>query len=266
VVELVGPRSVPAAAAVHLLDPRWFGALGEPEIWCMAPTDTAWKPLPPETDGSYDSLALAWDLKSDRGKLTGVACQSLLARAGEYAEHVQRRAMPMPVPEEVENQVRTLDQLREALEIGLALVYSPDTFVSENDLWEQCERLGLTLDVSGAFVWRHSGNPLPLLSVTPIGHTESFSQAGVSRGDVHEGATIGFSVPLCPSISEALVGCFHVGRVLVDALGGELLDEEVEPVTPRTHERLAVEAQQAERLFEQAGIVPGSAESARIWR
>src|SRR5688572_32004658 len=73
VVELVGPRSCLASSAATLLDPKWFQALGQPHLYSMAPADKDWQTLTARADGSYDSLALAWDMVADRGELTSQA-------------------------------------------------------------------------------------------------------------------------------------------------------------------------------------------------
>ena len=70
VIEFVGPRSVPALAAIHLLGSEWYSALGQPFIHAMRPADLHWHPLTNSTDGSYDSLALSWDLLSPKGQET----------------------------------------------------------------------------------------------------------------------------------------------------------------------------------------------------
>lgn len=264
VVELVGPRSVPAALACHLLDPNWFQALGRPQAWCMGAMDDSWRELTTTPDGSYDSLALAWSLLEP--PMTMALAKSLLARSEEYASHIQRRAMPMPMPEEVERQAKALVAIHEHLDIGFSLAFGPTKgFVSEKDLWVQCSRLGLAFGEGGAFEWRADGSDLPLLSVTPIGQTDAFSLAAVQRGDVHEGATIGFSFPLCPSPDEALEGCFHVGKVLCQALGGALYDEEGDPVGATTFQRLRKELNEGSKLFTKVGIEPGSSEAVTLW-
>ncbi|HEY0868355.1 MAG TPA: hypothetical protein VGE01_13300 [Fimbriimonas sp.] len=266
VIELVGPRSVPAAAAASLLDPRWFQALGQPEMWCMGPMDSEWRTLTNASDGAYDSIALAWDQISSQGVLNEASAKSLLARAEEYASHIQRRAMPMPVPEDVPASVRNLQEARSSLDIGFSLAFAPTSgYVPERDLWIQCARMGLVLGPSGAFEWLGKGQELPMLEVTPIGQTETFSLAAVERGDVHEGASIGFHYALSPSPKDALEGCFHVGGVLCESIGGRLLDDEGKLLSSGARQRLRAELEQAERLFANAGIKPGSREAAKLW-
>ncbi len=38
VIEIVGPKSMPAKSVAALLQPDWFRALGEPRMWVMAPS------------------------------------------------------------------------------------------------------------------------------------------------------------------------------------------------------------------------------------
>src|SRR4051812_12836749 len=70
VIELVGPRTVPAPLIQALLQPQWQGALGSPEIYVMAGADQYWRSLiQGDGSGAYDSVALAWDLLSDKGTM-----------------------------------------------------------------------------------------------------------------------------------------------------------------------------------------------------
>src|ERR1700679_3887816 len=77
VIELVGPRSVPASAAAQLWTQSWQNALGRPEIYCMSPADTSWQPMTDRKDGSYDSIALCWDMVSPLGRLNSQSANQL---------------------------------------------------------------------------------------------------------------------------------------------------------------------------------------------
>src|SRR5690349_1319330 len=85
VVELVGPRTVPAAQAGELLHPNWRAALGQPELWAMRPADAAWQPLRALTQGSYDSIALAWDMVTPQGDLSAASAIHLAGVAEQFA-------------------------------------------------------------------------------------------------------------------------------------------------------------------------------------
>src|SRR5579872_4267007 len=96
VIEIVGPRTMSAAAAGVLAQPNWFQALGQPNIWVMAPMDTTWQPLAASVTGSYDSLALTWPILGSNGTLTADSAQRLADTAERFAVTVERRALPMP--------------------------------------------------------------------------------------------------------------------------------------------------------------------------
>lgn len=266
VVEFVGPRSVPGSYAAQILTPSWYSALGKPNAWYMGPLHDQWQVLTTDAAGSFDSLAITWDILSPEATLSTGIARGLLARAEEYAGHIQRRAMAMPVPEDIDSVARRLADMRDQLDVGFSLaIGTPSGFIAERDLWVACARLGLQFSNQGSFDWVSPHSDLPLLSVTPIGQTESFSLGAADRGDVHEGASVGFRLPLCPSPPEALAACFHVGTQIAKHVGGVLFDEDENQVTPKTLKSLSQELNHAERLFAQAGIAPGSAEAKHVF-
>ena len=151
VVELVGPRSVAAAAVANLLSPQWYEALGRPEAFAMAPADTQWRVLTASTAGSYDSVALAWDIVSPRGELSSTAPQHLLQVAEQFATQIQRRAMSLPVPGDVDRIRRQLMEYRDNLDVGFGMTVLTHAGIAERDVWLTCSRLGLDLGQADVF-------------------------------------------------------------------------------------------------------------------
>lgn len=265
-IEFVGPRSVPAAHAAHLLTPDWFHALGEPYAFVMRPADTAWRPLDGSPDGSYDSLALAWDYLSPRGALSTASARHLLSTAERFGQGIARRAMALPPPEDVDRLVASLLEIHENLDVGVGLSVHPLTGrVSERELWIACARLGLVLTPSGSYDWVAPGHPSPLLSVTPVGTTEAFSPEGVQRGETHEGVSLGFNVPRCPSPTQGLEGLFRVADTLAASTHGQIYDDSGNPFGPRSKEEMRQGVVQASTLLEEVGLRAGSPEALRVF-
>lgn len=266
VIEFVGPRSIPAPAAVHLLGNEWYSALGQPQVFAMRPADLFWQPLTNATDGSYDSLSLAWDMVTPRGQMTGKSARHLVDTAERFGPFIQRRVMALPVVEDVDKAVNGLVQIRDGLDIGFSLsVYAPGAGFLECDLWLVCARLGLEFAPGGSFDWRVPGYPYPLLSVTPFGDVDAFALSGVQAGLRHPGVTIGFSLPLCPSPSQGLDGSFYVAGVIVRELGGDILDSDDRRLTDRVKMEYKDNLRQALSLFSQAGMITGSAEAVNLF-
>lgn len=266
VIELVGPRSVPALAASRLLDPDWQGALGNPRVHAMRASDLQWQPLTGAKDGSYDSLALSWPFLGERGSLGEPAGATLMQTAERFAQPISRRAVAIPPPADIDVQVRDLQRLREILDVGVALVYGPYSGqISERELWIACARLGLGFSPEGSFDWRSDPASPPLVSVTPIGISEAFSLAGVQQGRTFEGATIGFSVPRCPDPRAALDAAFRIADVLAARLKGVVFDDEGRPASARIRGEMAQALEQGLGLFGQANLAPGSAEARTLF-
>jgi hypothetical protein len=265
VIEFVGPRSVPAAAARHLLVPNWYGALGQPQVFAMRAMDLAWHRMTATPDGSYDSIALAWDMVTGQGALTPDSAKNLLRTAEEFGPYISRRAMPMPVPAEVRQVVKNLQSIRDALDVGFTLsVGARRGGFAERDVWIECARLGLQFE-NGGFEYRAPKAPAPLFAVTPYGTTDAFSLGAVQAGAVHPGVTIGFSLPLSPAPTQGLEGALRAADHLAAKLDGVVLDESDQPLTDRTRQKLRAELRNALSLFSRAGITTGSAEAVRLF-
>ncbi len=250
---------------MHLLTPQWYGPLGQPTVFAMRAMDLAWQRLQPTPDGSYDSLALAWDYISPQGELSEAAAKNLLRVAEEFGPYISRRAMPMPPPPDLPSVVRNLRVTRDALDAGFALsVVSNQNGFSERDLWIECARLGLEFH-GGGFDWRTKAHPYPLLTVTPFGETDTFSLSGVHAGVAHPGVTIGFHLPMSVAPTQGLEGCFRVAAHVARILNGTILDENDRPLSDSTRQHLRHELRSALAMFSQAGMTTGSPEALRIF-
>jgi hypothetical protein len=266
VVELVGPRSAPASAVAQLLATNWQNALGQPESFCMSPADITWQPLTDQRNGSYDSIALCWDILSAKGELSTSSAQHLLRQCESFGNAIGRRAMPLPVPNEVNRFAKELNRIQNQLDVGVSLaVIAKSGAVFERDLWVACSRLGLEFSPSGSFDWRSSNHPSPLLSVTPIGDTDSFSLGAVHKGARHEGVTVGFNVPRCPSPMAALDGALRVCEAIAQATDGVTLDDNARLLTPLITDEMRRNLQIAVEALEQVGMKPGSAPALRLF-
>lgn len=265
VIEFVGPRSVPAATAAFLLSPQWFGPLGQPQAFAMRASDLSWQYLTPSQDGSYDSLALTWDLLTPAGAISEPSAKNLLRVAEDFGPYISRRALPIPTPPEIPRAVAGLQQIRDALDIGFTLsVVSNSGAFSERELWIECARLGLEFH-SGGFQWRIPGHAQPLLTVTPFGHTDAFSLSAVQARTVHPGVTIGFHLPASVAPTQGLEGCFRVATYLARILGGTILDESDRQLTDLARQKLFEDLRQALTLYSQAGMTTGSPEVLRLY-
>lgn len=257
---------MPAEAAIHLIGADWYQALGQPAIFTMRPADLHWQPLTNSRDGSYDSLALAWDMIHARGKLSAKTATHLFQTAERFAPFIQRRAIPMPLPADVTAAVQALLEIRDGLDIGFSLtVNAPIPGYAERDVWIVCAKLGLTFGPMGSFDWLSPGVPLPLVSVTPFGATDAFSLSGVQAGMHHPGLTIGFSLPLCAAPTQALQASFHIAATILRELGGDAFDQDDRHITPRIQEEYRTNLREALAMFSQTGMTTGSPEAVKIF-
>jgi hypothetical protein len=266
VIEFVGPRSMAGRDVSRLLDKDWFQALGQPTIYVMRPSDLQWTRLVTATDGSFDSLALAWDYITEQGNISSASALQLLQFAERFGPSISRRAMPLPHPGDVNQVVRDLLVARNEMDIGFALsAKASQTGYLEKDLWIECARLGLDFAPGGTFDWKAKSHQGVLLSVSPVGATDAFSLRNVEHGFVHEGVTVGFRVPTCPAPAQALEGCFHVAEHIVRDLGGLVLDESGKLLVERSKGDLRGLLRQAVSLFTQLGITVGSPEALKLF-
>ncbi|MDR3688553.1 MAG: cell division protein ZipA C-terminal FtsZ-binding domain-containing protein [Fimbriimonas sp.] len=266
VIEFVGQRSVLAGAAAQLLAPDWYQALGHPLVFAMRPADLQWQRLTPAIDGSYDSLAMSWPLLGPQGAINHTSAKHLLELAERFGPYIQRRAMAMPVPREIDAYVRVLKQTQESLDIGFEIsVLSSQASFAEKDLWVECARLGLSFSPTGSFDWRVPSHPSPLFSVTPIGQTDAFSLANVQRGATHVGVTVGFSVPLCPAPTQAAEGAFYAAEHIARELDGRILDDSNRELSDLIKNQLLANLREAISLFAKVGMTTGSSETMALF-
>src|SRR5688500_8034634 len=176
VIEIAGPHSVAAQQARELLGPKWHPALGNPEVFCMALADQAWR-LMSTTDGagSYDSIALAWDLLSARGKLSSASASHLLQGPSSFAQSVQRRAFPFPDPRLGERLAVGSEQACANLDVGVELVVQDDIHYHERDDWSACAALELDLSTEGLLNWKDPQLKDALLAVVSIDEDALFT-------------------------------------------------------------------------------------------
>jgi hypothetical protein len=259
IIEIAGPKSVPAQQARELLGPQWHGALGEPEVYAMAPADSAWRLLS-TTDGagSYDSLALAWNLFSSRGQLSSASAAHLLKTAEKFAHAAGRRAFPFPAPAEVDALASRLSQARESFDVGLELIVQGPLPFHERDVWVASAALGLDLSTEGAFIWKVAGWDDAILAVASIEEGHFFSLRGVKSAAVHDALSIGFNVPRSPDPKTALSAAFRVAHVLADRLHAQALDEEGRALSPALEQELMRNLGLAIENMRASGLEPGS--------
>lgn len=267
VIEFVGPRSVSAGSAAVLLSADWEKALGSPQAFAMSTADLEWQPLTASTAGSYDSLALAWDLTTIRGQLSAQTARHLLATAERFAEQIQRKAMPMPVPEDVPKALTQLKKVSDNFDAGASILALPKSQeVGEFELWIWCAKLGLTSNLTeGTFDWLVPGSPLPLFSVSPVGDTDSFSIEGAQRGDKHEGALLGFSIPRSPEPMAGLEGMFKAAAYLAERMWGTIYDENNRPLDDRGRQTIRTQLADAVEAMTKMGFAPGSTDALRLF-
>jgi hypothetical protein len=265
VVELVGMRTVPAAAASALLNDQWHRALGQPAVYCMAPGDDAWKSLVRTDSGAYDSLALAWNLVSPQGVLTNQAAAHLLQVAESFATHIQRRAIPLLPPTDVDRAVLDLKAIQESFDIGVEILMVPKgAEFLERDVWTNLASLGFEL-VSPGYFERSSSDGRPYLTVTPSGGAQAFTLAGVVAEVRHPGLNLGFSLPLSPIPTYSLDSMFHTAIFLSDRLNAAAFVDGDVLMNHQVQSEFSSNLLAAVRSLNAAGIDPGSSAAFAIF-
>lgn len=266
VIEFVGPRSVPASAAAVLLTDQWYAALGQPQAFAMSPADTEWRPLTNATNGSYDSIAIAWNLVSEQGELTSQAAAHLFQVAESFGTHIQRRAMPLPPPADISRYIGVLRELRDALDIGVEIMLvAKGANIPEKDVWIACAALGLDLGPDGFFELRAQGFEEPLITVTPMGGAQQFSLRSVENGVDHPGLMIGFSVPRSPDPSFSLASAFRAADYLCQTLNAAAFNDADQLLGPTARNELTSNLHAAVRAMSGAGIEAGSEAALRLF-
>jgi hypothetical protein len=266
VIEFVGQRSFPATTALPLLEAEWSQALGNPEIFAMAPADESWRKLDLSFDGSIDSLALAWDVVSDRGELTSQACAHLLQVAESFGTQIQRRALPLPPPADISRMAAGLNELKDNLDIGVELMLVPrGRDFPERDVWIAAAALGLEYSQDGFFEIKGPTAETPYLTLTPMGGMPSFSLGSVQSGVSHPGLMLGFSVPLSPDPAYSLDAALQSGNHLAQSLEGVLFNDADQILGPSAKADLKSNLLAAIRALSGVGIEPGSQSAIKLF-
>lgn len=267
VVELVGPRTMPADTVRACLTPQWKGALGDPEIYVMAAADDRWRTLQVGDQAvAYDSLAFAWDFVSPRGSLSIASAQSLLGVSEQFAKAISRRAMPLPPPADVEAAVKAVEDAAQDLDIGVGLsIFPRGDAIPEKSVWLACTALGLQVGGSGLFEWTVPGWEDPILTMSSLGPKETFSLAAVVAGDAHPGLSVGYRVARCPNPVAALEACLRIAAYFEQRLGTFTLDDSDEPLDERGRQRLIGYHGQAVAALRAVGLEPGSPSALKVF-
>lgn len=267
VVEIAGPKSIPAASAYALLSSPWHSALGEPEVHVMAPADQHWR-LMATSDGagSYDSLALAWDMVSVQGNLSVGSARHLVKVSEQFAQPLGRRAFPFPEPGEVDRTVSALLEAREAFDIGVEVILQGPGSTLEAEIWKLAAALGMDLDPEGVFVWRPQEWSFPVLILAPYEEGSAFSLQGVRNSATFEALSLGFNVPISPDSESALECLFRAADAFQSRLGMAALDEDGRFLENKLRERMRSNLRQATQSLDSAGIRPGSPLALKLFR
>jgi hypothetical protein len=253
-VELVGPRTVTAAEIAILGTPAWSLPLGEPTLWVMAGADTAWR-RPSAHDAAYDSVALTWRIVRGEDALNGGSAEHLTNLADQFAAHIQRRAMPLPNPSEIDERVLKLQQLRDGLDVGLSVYLTPiGASFRDADVARLATEAGLTWEPNGLYEWRTPSWSLPLLG---LGSAEGpFASKPGSLS--HSGLDIGFHVPSSPAAPMVLERMFELADDLAETLRGVVTDEEDRPLDAKARQRWRADLEAAISALERVKFPPGS--------
>jgi len=261
VIEIVGPRSVPAGAVAALLRPEWQGPLGAPRVWVMAPQDTAWQPLTATVAGAYDSLVLTWPYIGPDGHLSSRSAATLADTAERFAASIQRRALAMPPPADVDGAASAVEEVAERLDIGVGVSVQFATTVAEEPIWRAAVELGLSLNGQGEFDW---GDPAQA-TLVPLEEPMQFTLGAVQARRQHEGITVGFSAPQAVSPLASLRAALSVADEFARRFQGFVFGDGGDPMTPGLRVEYERNLNAALAAFEQVGLVPGSAEALRLF-
>jgi hypothetical protein len=266
VIELAGPAPTPAASAAVLLQPAWFTALGNPKVFVLRPGEADWAPCIPTKVGFLDAIALAWNYLSGQGQLSTRAAIHLQSVADQYAHTIQRQAIPLTAVQNVDSIAQALVEVRDSLDAGLSVMVLPKSgVVAERDLWIACADLGLTFSPKGSFDWVCPGHPAPILSVTPIGATDSFSLGAVQREATHQGAAISFRLATCPTPTVAADGIFRCADFLAQQISGVAVDDDQRLLDQTVRNEIRTNIAAGVDLLNRARVPAGSAEALSLF-
>lgn len=263
VVELVGREPIPADAAKELLSSAAQASLGEPEVFVMSPLDRRWRVLwLGEEATAFDSLALAWDLVSPRGKISQASATALWERCDQVAARLNRKAIPLPMPDDAAKRAAALEEFRNTMDVGVDLAVMKSGGLHTSTVVKTAYALGYRLGASQLLEFRQSGWPEALLTVFPLGNTTEFDPA---RHPTLDGVGVGYQVAANPDPEGALRAALHTAKELSAACSATVYLDDGEPLTPAAEQMLFRNLATALDTFEQAGIEPGSAEALRLF-
>lgn len=259
IIELVGRQLVPADSARAFLEPKNRKALGEPDIYVMAPGQKRWRRLWSGDDAiTYDSLAFAWDLVTGRGLLNKKAAKELWKRTEDIGKSLSRRAVPLPPPEEAAQAAENLKEIIESLDIGVDASVRSNAALDTKRVVKAAYALGFRLGKSGLLEWRLSGWPEALLALYPLGSATEFNP---NKQPSLEGVGIGYSVPCSPAPQQVLERFFSSIDYLCETLGAEAFDDEERNLTAERREELRSNLRVALDTYKRIGLEPGSPEA-----
>ncbi len=200
-------------------------------------------------------------LRSHRQSVNSVRAYTAVSTAERFAATLQRRALPMPPPVDVDAAARSIADIAANLDIGVGLGVIFSQQPVEEAIWRTAVELGLSLDSAGEFVW---GDP-PQLSVLPLNDPTQFTLGGVRSCRTHEGLSIGFSAPQVIAPLESLRAALKVADEFAGRFRGLVIDDDGNQMTPALRSQYESNIQLAIRAFDSAGLEPGSSEAMRLF-
>jgi hypothetical protein len=262
VIELVGASLLPGEGVRQLLERQTYRALGAPEIFVKIPGRVPWVLLHPLEDSlAYDSLAFAWDMVSPNGALSVSSAMELYRRTEAWAKIWERRAIPLPHPQEVGEVVQNLLNIRENLDFGLCFFASYPQGQDCLTLIERAYQLGFRMQAGGWLEWRLPGWEDALLEIKTIEGDGSFDLKARSHT---QGLSIGFRVPCSPAPLEVFDRALETTLVL-SKHGGEALTEDSEPLREENAWQYREWLKEAVQMLTHVGAEPGSREARRLF-
>lgn len=261
VIELVGERSVEAGPVRMLLEDDWQRGLGNPDLWVMSGADSTWRQLSRDDETPhFDSVALTWSIVQGDEALSKASCEHLEKACEDLARAIGRRAVAVPRPDDIEVIARNLSQIRDGLDVGceFGVVAPAGRGLSEREIWLAATDLGFAHSPSGLFEFRIPNWPLPVLTIQSWGDSARFSLAGAALPALHPAIGVGFSVPVSPDPETAFRCCLSAVRHLAERTGGQIVDEDENPLTDKGRHRMEEGLYAGLSALQKAGVPAGS--------
>ncbi len=259
VVELVGPKPMPGLKARGVFSHPWFETLGRPMVYTMAPSDSTWRPLGP-SDGSpvYDSFALAWPFFDRRGRLSARSAERLFHATERFASGLDRVAMPLTPPENLDERIQALEEARSSLDATVSVTVRPVTgWFDRRALSHALQGIGFSAE-GYRFVLTTPDWPEALLEA----HALADPPAGP---DAIQALDVGFRVARNPVPQWSLEALFET----VDACGSLsrsiAIDEDGNHVDGARRAWMEQQLALLVRTLEQRGLPAGSPEARMVF-